>query len=76
MHLHIKKVYSRIKKTTKSNILFTTTNSRKTSTKTKSYVNSSFIVATIKIFFEDKIFIIVFIVDYNKNIETKYNFSN
>ncbi len=74
MHLHVKKTHSCIRKTKKSNILFTTTNSRKTFTKTKFYANNFFIVVAIKTLFEDKISIIAFIVNYSKNVEIRYNF--
>ncbi len=79
MYLYIKKIYSYIRKTKKSyilNIFIIATNLRKIFTIAKSYTSNLSIVATIKILSKDKIFIIVFIVNYSKNIKTKYNFCN
>lgn len=74
MHLHVRKAYSYIKKIEKFIVLFTIVNLRKIFIDVKSFVNDSFIIVTIKTSFKNEIFIIIFIVDYNKNIETKYNF--
>jgi len=57
-------------------IFFIIIDLRKTFIVAKFYISSLFTVAAIKILFKNKISIIVFIVDYSKNIKTKYSFCN
>lgn len=74
MHLHVRRFHSYIRKTKKLNVLLTIVDLRKTFINAKFYANDSFIIVAIKISFKNEISIITFIVDYDKNIKTKYNF--